>query len=288
MKVKAIVAGLALALGATSAQAQIVQSPNLGVSPPSELMLSVYDGTRTFVADLGSSFEDIRTMSSGLLTWDLGGLYGSNFSLVNLASSTLKYNVVAYSRQGATTNTANFGFMTTTNQTDVSEADPNPTDGVFTGLDALASAKFLSTLNGGSGPIAWTNNRFGALNGAAGADASNPAINSSYTTTNAADALWHAGSNWGNNIGGKIAGLDNEGTVGSDLAFWFFGAKLGTASTSDADAMKLFGNFHLASNGVLTYGSAPATVPVPGAVWLLGSALLGFIGLGSRKNKLAA
>jgi hypothetical protein len=283
MKVKAIAAGLALVLGATTAQAQIVTSPTNGTAtPPSELMLSVHNYTagRTFVADLGSSFEIFRTMASGLLTWDLGALYGTNFSALGIGSGNdIRYNIVAYSRnttntglanETSNTNTGGFGLLTTSNQAEAT-------------LEALGIGQFLSTLNGN--PISKTHERFAALNNVG--DNTSAAINSSYTTINAADPLWHAGANWGANIKTFVAGLNNEGTVGNDLAFWFFGADLSTTSTTDADAKQLFGNFKLASNGVLTYGSA-APVPVPGAVWLLGSALLGFIGLGSRKNKLAA
>ncbi|HLF95735.1 MAG TPA: hypothetical protein VI457_01200 [Methylococcaceae bacterium] len=285
MKVKAIVAGLALALGATSAQADIVTSPTLGTTAaPSELMLNIHDYTagRTFVADLGSSFAILRTMTSGLLTWDLGALFGSDFSALGIGSgNNIRYDVVAYSRNTTNTgtlnetsgrNTASFGYMVTSNLAEST-------------LDGFTSTQFLSTMDGGTGPMNAINSRFGAFNALVD-PTNNNAVNAAYTTADSSSTVWVPGT-WGSNIASKVAGMDTQGTIGTDLAFWFFGAKLSTAGTSDGDAMRLFGNFHLASNGVLTYGSA-APVPVPGAVWLLGSSLLGFIGLGSRKNKAAA
>jgi hypothetical protein len=47
-----------------------------------------------------------------------------------------------------------------------------------------------------------------------------------------------------------------------------------------------FGNWTLASNGTLSYGET-SVVPIPAAVWLLGSGLLGFAGIGRRKANVA-
>ena len=42
-------------------------------------------------------------------------------------------------------------------------------------------------------------------------------------------------------------------------------------------------SWRLSSSGELSYGT-PAVIPVPAAVWLLGSALVGVLGISRRKR----
>jgi len=44
----------------------------------------------------------------------------------------------------------------------------------------------------------------------------------------------------------------------------------------------------LAGRGVIDPGSGLNPVPVPAAVWLFGTALIGLVGFGKRKSKIAA
>ena len=82
----------------------------------------------------------------------------------------------------------------------------------------------------------------------------------------------------------------NAGSVGDTLEFYLYGAD-GSISTNPFGATtfnpsalttELLGTWTLASNGTLSFtGSA---VPVPAAVWLFGSALLGLVGVSRRKQ----
>ena len=78
-------------------------------------------------------------------------------------------------------------------------------------------------------------------------------------------------------------GLGGDGLASLDQAasLFYFSRSSGTGSTTTAANATQFGNatgfatVTLASNGDLTY-VAPSAVPVPAAVWLLGSGLLSF------------
>lgn len=63
---------------------------------------------------------------------------------------------------------------------------------------------------------------------------------------------------------------------------------LGAALAAGGFGVDTFGATNL--HGVLTYSATavPAAVPVPGAVWLFGSAMVGLMGMGRRKSMIAA
>lgn len=260
MKVKALFAGVLLAMGAGSANAMIQTSALAG--SPSELLLSMFDNTaqRTYLVDLGGSYENFRAGTAANQSWNLASLFGNTLTDAIAAGNDIRYNVVAYGRVAAGTNNSTFGYLTTSNQSEAT-------------LDNLAGGKTLSAVGQGASAI---NLQYGNLNGIA--DNTSAAINASFTTTDALSTVWYP-TTWGNNINTKVGGLDNEGTVGVDLAFWHFGAKLTTTSTLDADVKSLPGKFKLNNAGLLTYTSA---VPVPAAVWMMGSALVGLIGFRRR------
>jgi len=70
--------------------------------------------------------------------------------------------------------------------------------------------------------------------------------------------------------------------------WYYFEGITGTALDGSWDASEIFGN----GNGgggthALSYISAYTVVPVPAAVWLSGSGLLGFIGIARRGGKTA-
>ncbi len=92
---------------------------------------------------------------------------------------------------------------------------------------------------------------------------------------------------WGNTWNGTHS---TEGKLDDSLAFYL------VAVDFDADpeagnvsrVQQFSGNWTLASNGTLSYSAevVPA-VPVPAAVWLLGSAMIGLVGVARRKSEQA-
>jgi len=100
--------------------------------------------------------------------------------------------------------------------------------------------------------------------------------------TAAPPALAYAGStSFGNNLGGAGGiGFDTTGTVGGTLSFYEFAE--GNTRTDYAG-----GSWLLANDGELSWNAA-APVPIPGALVLLLSGLLGLIGVSRRRSTATA
>lgn len=107
------------------------------------------------------------------------------------------------------------------------------------------------------------------------------ALSSFYTTTYdnwQGNATFDATEEW-NGVGSSSMQFFSMTTTGGT------GARNNGSTTLVAFDPAIAGTFTLSSTG-LTYG-APSAVPVPAAVWLLGSALVGLAGVGRRRNQTA-
>jgi hypothetical protein len=116
-----------------------------------------------------------------------------------------------------------------------------------------------------------------SLNGSTGSDASNSA---------AANAATVFDINWGG-----ATSFISTGGVGQSLEF-FFMAGNGTLLNTNATAVRYgnagdFATWTLNADGSLLYMTpgAVSAVPVPAAVWLFGSGLVGLIGISHRRKK---
>ena len=96
---------------------------------------------------------------------------------------------------------------------------------------------------------------------------------------------------WGStNVNGKNApisfngaGFENGAGLNAAQSLYL----LGTTGGDVANTYKSAYTLTLSSAGVLSYNE-PAPVPVPGALWLLGSSLFGFVGISRRRKVTAA
>lgn len=178
-------------------------------------------------------------------------------------------------------------------------------------VDNVGTKRLLSTVsNLGSINL----NTYASLRAAAGTanlyaiavngmmDATNSvAVNESTSVVGNVTSDASIGSVWNNNFGGKFAGsFNNAGAIGDSLGFYLFSETVASGSTTIAVKYNPFtsavnngtlladgsaAKWTLNAAGDLSYSvaAAPAAVPVPAAVWLLGSGLVGMVGVARRK-----
>jgi hypothetical protein len=271
---KRIAAAVALALTTVSAHALTLPSPAQGTTNPSSttLVLSIWDPNQptsnqaSEVVNLGYSYAQLTgnlnpsaagspytpasapTGSGEVLQLDFGTISGLTDGLFPSADKgSLVYSVFA------TANGSGIDYTATSLQT--------------------LSASAAGTVNTHIGTL--------INNWPAGAGSvENLASSGSAVPTSAASSSGVVDGGFG--VGG--AGFALDGSVNSALNFYNISYSTHTVSSNTA----IGGYFYLnSSTGDLTYNVAytPPTpsVPLPAAVWLLGSGLLGLAGIGRRK-----
>jgi len=108
----------------------------------------------------------------------------------------------------------------------------------------------------------------------------NSLTNDAASATSTDSGFWTLPNNWQGNFGG-LSGASLFSLVGiSQEAYEYF------ATGFDTFTANLLGGFNLDAAGNLTFSSA-APVPVPAAVWLFGSAMLGLVGFRKRQTASA-
>jgi hypothetical protein len=271
--VRFVVAGLMLA-GIATAQAQ-----NLPSSGNADLWLFVSDqsaGT-SFAEDTGVTLSSL--MPSGQLTSGavLSTAISASFNVsatsaltsylntAKAASHTLEWGVVGVQFPGSTA----------TSSIKAPGAD-------LTVFDAPAAAGTNIGNNYGLGTIQTIGNGFNTdaiyLKNTYTAGGTSYAFGAGSTAAN----VWGAGGDSGN---GGSTNLYNQGPlqdgIGLDSSVSLYGIT-GNGDKTSVQSYILGTNLTLSSAGVLSIGT-PSTVPLPAAVWLFGSGLLGLIGVGRRK-----
>lgn len=254
MKLKMLAAAVALATAGTANAAIDAMTTGDG-----ELFFGIRDNTNqvSYVLDLNvamSAFNGAGSYS-----------YGADATLSSfLSTGSGDYNwmVLAGDSTGGTT-VNGLNFFTTTSDVGNIGANNNAQLGQFGTVET-------AMVDGASNVL--TNTAADSMTAASGTPGymivaidtwnQNSAFNATSSFDGAADStmsFWH---------------LTNSGSTGSFLT-----------KTKPVDATEFAGSWTLASNGDLTYSSgAPAEVPLPAAVWLLGSALLGMAGVARRKK----
>lgn len=267
VNMKTLVAAVALC-AAGGANAAIDLGP-AGMGDNSELFLSAWDPERvvSYTRDLGIHFEDFLAsdqFSNRSWSGNPSSLFGTTFADSNPAN--IRWNVGASNQFNSDfSNVATYGVLSTSN--DPQSLIKSTVELNFNALDSM---------------VANARNYAQSASGLAGN--ANPADNISSNSSGGPNYAGDPGI-WSNTFG-SVTGFLNDAGVDASLAFYRIGAN---SEFTSAVVDKLAGTFKLSSIGELTYTvDADITpIPVPPAVWLLGSALVGLIGIARRKREPA-
>jgi hypothetical protein len=263
MKLKLMVAAAMFAV-AGQASASIAS----GTTGNGELFLSVYDSVAkvSYARDLGITMDEFLAVGSTAgysLNFAADPLLQSAFASLN----GLKWNVAALDDTGAGLNGQR--YLSTTNAT-------------LTTVKTQTNAN-LTQFKLANDYVNSSNAR-GTHGGVAG-DTAIDGSNASTTTTGFDYFENGFGAKWRNK-----SVFDNTALVGQSMDFFFLtpssSAGLSKASVTQFGSAEGKATWMLDANGNLSYHvPAPvATVPVPAAVWLLGSGLIGMVGVARRRK----
>ena len=251
----------ALLASSAGANAAIEATSNTGAN---EAFLSVYDKTQktTFTLDLGpsatySDFFNNLTNTAFSLSFDLNALTSG--------SSNAKWSTFAAGLDLANTS---WGVMTTSGPRTFT-----------TGESTINKFGTLALANAVSGAI---RNHAGQINTGALADNTGASQQATANLSSIVVDSDTSGTGQHNKIGpfatifGQVAAADAD-INGNEGAFWLYNSNAGNSLAVQTWNMDLAG-------GKLTYGAAPAAVPLPAAVWMFGAGLMGVLRLNRRKS----
>ena len=264
MKLKFLVAALAFAAASPTFAAIAPGSSGNG-----ELFMSVYDGTTqtSYVRDLGVDMNTFIANGSNAgysLSYAADSLLTSTFNLAT--NPNLLWNVAALDSVPTIAPYVGQRYLSTTNTPTAS----------FIGVQTNSTLSAFST----------GNNYVNAINGSD----LNSAINNSGVYHGANDGYAYFGSGFKNDWNTN-AKFDSTAAVGTSLNFFSLtpsdNSGLHRATVTQFASAGGNASWLLATNGTLSY-SVPAAVPLPAAVWLLGSGLIGMVGVARRKSATSA
>jgi hypothetical protein len=273
VNMKRVLAAAAVALAATAPAYAGLGTGQAGETQ-GELFLSVWDqGTestpgKSYVLDLGITMQDFLANGSILNSIGGDGSIEADANLTNFlttATGPVVWTIGGISNLTTGANIYNdYGVAFSTAGTpDVSGNGNIPQGFVGIGNAIQNGSNYANAVNlSGGNPL-------------------NLAENTSYVITNTASDGYHGSSVTFNGSTGDWGGffaLDVDTAIGSAAQFYYVSLLDGSEGyTSDVQS---FGLFSLANNGTLSYSA----VPVPAAVWLLGSALAGLFGVARRRQ----
>ncbi len=254
---KKLAVAVTIAISASVAEASIIN----GQTQPGELFVSVWDETaqKSYHLDLGITTAQLLANPTQTLSFDLfndtnyaGFLNPLSPLVFNIAAGDLVLNDVS--------DVPDFGLLVTSND--------NVASAIASSWNSSTIASNVSNVDVHSAALNTftTNLNFNGTGNGSGI--SGPQDGDAY----------HGVNNWLHNFGGGLP-FNNQALVDTPLEFWHLGTD---ANASVAIAAKLPNAWALTSTGTLLYGS-PSAVPVPAAVWLFGSGLVGLVGVARRR-----
>lgn len=268
MKMKALVAATAMAIGA-QAQAAINDDSFTtfgGGTGAGELFLSVIDRggpqPRSYLLDLGITASQFLANDAGFVN-NISILADANLQdLLTNSNGTIAWNIAA-AHNTFDAGFDNFGFLTTSGTAPIANNDT--VQGQFGISGALQQlGQYVVAANEKQAPGQTTNF----------------AVNNSVLINSPADNAFYDGPFWGDTW--TTAPMSTETGLGSSMGFYFVALDFTNDETANSSRVQsMLGEWSLSANGTLSYNSV---VPVPAAVWLLGSALIGMVGVARRKS----
>ncbi len=259
MKIKILVAAVALAAVSSVSNAAIMN----GFSTDGEFFVTVLDKTAqtSYALDLGFAVTDMLADPTVSRSYDLAA--DANYSYFLNSTNQMAWTVTAVNNIFKRGNTAGFGFMYTSISSldQIFAATPNKIEmnGAMDNITLMAT---------------WSNQSAGDI---LRVDQTNSVNNVSNVAV--IGEIGYAGViEWG-------ATLGNRGIVAADVignAMTMYSTRLDSIDTNKV-VIDTLGEWNLTAAGMLTY-NAPSAVPVPAAVWLFGSGLIGLVGVARRKK----
>ena len=276
MKIKALVAALSMG-AAVQANAAInddgalnAQSTGTGAG---ELFLSVIDrggaSPESYVRDLGiTANQFVNQDSTGKTASPLSFTADANMAqlLADTAANggSLFWQISAADDQDPSSGLP-FGVLVTSPNTVTTANAPQGFSGVASAMTLLG--QYAHSVNQAEGTSSTAANLSGVFGSSSPAFYDNGAF----------------GANWPNPT------LVETG-IGNAMGMYFIGWDPNNLNSGNDDTLVSAiggGVWTLGANGDLTFGQ-PAAVPLPPAVWLLGSALVGLVGVGRRRDGASA
>ena len=270
-KMKAVAAALAVAAAAPASAALTPGS----ASAFGSLFVTVFDETlnRSYARDvgiLGGAFNPNVTttfsVNAGDTNWTSfqAGLAGADtVTGSTIPQTNLRYNIATTNNAALQNSYVSLGAGQTTNITNGGEGALAGNINNFIGN--------LNSANSGCGTAGSGISCFTQQSGASynGATATPPEI-------------------WGRTM--QFVAADTSGALGDQLGFYSIlrnGSGFNNGKPASQSVFNGFWTFN-ASNASVTWNAASVgAVPVPAAAWLLGSGLMGLVGVGRRKNAVA-
>jgi hypothetical protein len=249
IKIKGLTVAVLMALG-TSANAAIENA----TTGNGELWLAAWSDTakKAYSFDTGLHLDDFAVGNAGNLNHSFNFASDSSWQQFSSAISAgdVRWMVAAGDSTGTTPGSNRW----------VATSSTVPTGQVSSNLIQFkGSDNYLNAVN-------FFGNHLAQANGSA-------------VTTDQDGFAW-PGTSLLNTFGAKSTGWAADIALGDSSAFYFLAN--GATQLTKVNGTPYAGTWSLASNGTLNYSAS--AVPVPAAVWLLGSALVGMVGVARRQR----
>jgi hypothetical protein len=254
----------AMTLGAVSAHASFAVPSS---SSPGDLILfaEVLNSNGVVVGSYaGDTGVSVLGTQAAISSGQVASMNDGTTNLASLLALDTGTNTLKWSIQGGgqlSGSDAELGdvgaaqFVTTQTNNNTAQLSIRPTGVLDTWANITKTAQSLNTNSGGASSV------FGTATASAGIFDT--------TTVNTNPATWYLAGG-----GTAVTGL------GSSNAWNLYGV---TGSGNSTVELSILGTASLSASGVTFAPTATTTVPLPAAIWLLGSGLLGLAGVGRRK-----